>query len=109
MLTESWAAVKSMRPRNGQDEPAGPGRSPAVDLQGERRTSDTHVAQHDPEGKLYRKGHSARAKLHCLGHLLTERRTGLPVDIGVTEANGFAEREAALDRRTTRHLGYRAR
>jgi hypothetical protein len=46
-----------------------------------------------------------------------EHRTGLPVDVEVTEANGFAEREAALTmldrlpkrvRRTTRHAGCRA-
>ena len=51
---------------------------------------------HDPEAKLYRKAQSAPAKLHYLGQVLMEHRTGLPVDVEVTEANGFAEREAAL-------------
>jgi IS5 family transposase len=95
-LIESWAAVKSMRRRYGRDEPSGPGRNPAVDFHGERRTNDTHVAPHDLEAKLYRKAQSAPAKLHYLGHVLMEHRTGLPVDVEVTEANGFAEREAAL-------------
>jgi hypothetical protein len=95
-LIEAWAAVKSMRRRDGDDEPPGPGRNPAVDFHGERRTNDTHVAPHDPEAKLYRKAQSAPAKLHYLGHVLMEHRTGLPVDVEVTEANGFAEREAAL-------------
>ena len=49
-----------------------------------------HVAPHDPEAKLYRKAQSAPAKLHYLGHVLMEHRTGLPVDVEVTEANGFA-------------------
>ena len=95
-LIESWAAVKSMRRRDGRDEPPGPGRNPAVDFHGERRGNETHVAPHDAEAKLYRKGQSAPAKLHYLGQVLMEHRTGLPVDVEVTEANGFAEREAAL-------------
>jgi transposase len=95
-LIESWAAVKSMRRRDGSDEPPGPGRNPTVDFHGERRTNQTHVAPHDPEAKLYRKSHNAPAKLSYLGHVLMEHRTGLPVDVEVTEANGFAEREAAL-------------
>jgi IS5 family transposase len=95
-LIESWAAVKSMRRRDGRDEPREPGRNPAVDFHGERRTNETHVAPLDPEAKLYRKSHNALAKLHYLGHVLMEHRTGLPVDIEVTEANGFAERAAAL-------------
>jgi len=95
-LFESWAAVKSMRRRDGGDEPPGPGRNPTVDFHGERRTNETHVAPHDPEAKLYRKSRNAPAKLHYLGHVLMEHRTGLPVDGEVTEANGFAEREAAL-------------
>jgi len=95
-LIESWAAVKSMRRRDGSDEPPGPGRNAAVDFHGERRTNETHVTPHDPEAKLYRKAQSAPAKLHYLGHVLMEHRTGLPVDVEVTEANGFAEREADL-------------
>ena len=95
-MIESWAAVKSMRRRDGRDEPPGPGRNPTVDFHGERRTNETHLAPHDPEAKLYRKSHNAPAKLHYLGHVLMEHRTGLPVDVEVTEANGFAERAAAL-------------
>jgi hypothetical protein len=67
-----------------------------VDFHGERRTNDTHVAPHDPGAKLDRKAQSAPAKLHDLEHVLMEHRTGLPVDVEATEANGFAEREAAL-------------
>lgn len=95
-LTESWASVKSIRRRDGGDEPPGPGRNRAVDFHGERRTNETYVASHDPEAKLLRKAQSAPAKLRHLGHVLMEHRTGLPVDVEVTEANGFAEREAAL-------------
>jgi IS5 family transposase len=95
-LIESWAAVKSMRRRDGSDDPPSPGRNATVDFHGERRTNETHVAPHDPEAKLYRKARGMPAKLHYLGHVLMEHRTGLPIDVEVTEANGFAERAAAL-------------
>ena len=36
-LIESWAAVKSMRRRDGKDGPPGPGRNPCGELAGEKR------------------------------------------------------------------------
>ena len=36
------------------------------------------------------------AKLCYLGHLLTENRHGLMLDVELTQASGYAEREAAL-------------
>jgi transposase len=95
-LIESWAAVKSMRRRDGKDEPPGPGRNPTVDWHGEKRTNETHVSPSDPEAKLYRKADKQPAKLYYMGHVLMDHREGLAVDVEVTEANGFAEREAAL-------------
>jgi len=53
-LIEAWAAVKSMRRRDGGDEPPWPGRNPPVDFHGERCTNQTHLAPHGPEAKLYR-------------------------------------------------------
>ena len=95
-LIESWAAVKSMRRRDGSDEPPGPGRNPMVDFHGERRSNDTHVSPTDPEARLYRKGKGQPAKLYYIGHVLMDHRHGLPVDVEVTEADGHAERRAAL-------------
>lgn len=95
-LIESWAAVKSMRRRDGSDEPPGPGRNPTVNWHGEKRTNDTHVSPTDPQAKLYTKSKGQPAKLSYLGHVLMDHRHGLPVDVEVTEANGHAEREAAL-------------
>ena len=65
-LIESWAAVKSMRRRDGRDEPPGPGRNPMVNWHGEKRTNETHVSPSDPEAKLFRKGenHGCQALLH---------------------------------------------
>ena len=95
-LIESWAAVKSMRRRDGGDEPPGPGRNPTVNWHGERRSNETHVAPQDPEAKLYRKAQGQPAKLNYMGHVLMEHRHGLIVDVEVTEADGYAERAAAL-------------
>ncbi len=95
-LIEAWAAPEELPSARRPGRAARPGPQPAVDFHGERRSNETHLAPHDPEAKLYRKAQSAPAKLHYLGHVLMEHRTGLPVDVEVTEANGLAEREAAL-------------
>jgi transposase len=95
-LIESWAAVKSMRRRDEKDEPPGPGRNPTVNWHGEKRSNETHEAPKDPEAKLFCKGKGQTAKLNYMGHVLMDHREGLIVDVEVTEANGRAEREAAL-------------
>jgi transposase len=95
-LIESWAAVKSMRRRDGKDEPPGPGRNPTVNWHGEKRSNETHVAPKDPEAKLFCKGKGQAAKLCYMGHTLMDHRYGLIVDVEVTQASGYAEREAAL-------------
>ena len=98
-LIESFAAAKSFRPK---DQPGGDAngfqpRNPEVDFRGEKRTNDTHASRTDPEARLYRKGVGREAKLSHMGHVLGENRHGLIVGVAVTEANGTAEREAALD------------
>jgi len=94
-LLEAWASLKSYRPRDDQDPPAGGGRNPEVDFRGQRRRRETHVSHTDPDALLMKKGQQA-AKLSYLGHLLTENRHGLVVDVELTQATGRAEREAAL-------------
>jgi transposase len=95
-LIESWAAVKSMRRRDGKDEPPGPGRNPTVNWHAEKRSNETHVAPKDPEAKLFCKGKGQTAKLSYMGHVLMDHRHGLIVDVEVTEAAAYAERQAAL-------------
>jgi transposase len=95
-LIEAWSAVKSMRRRDGKDDPPPPGRNPHVDFHGERRSNETHVAPHEPQAKLFRKGKGQPAKLYYMGHVLMEHRLGLPVDVEFTEADGYAERAAAI-------------
>jgi transposase len=95
-LIEAWSAVKSMRRRDGKDGPPPPRRNPHVDFHGERRTNETHVAPHEPQAKLFRKGKGQPAKLYYMGHVLMEHRSGLPIDAEFTEANGLAERAAGI-------------
>jgi len=120
-LIESFASAKSFQPIPAtppEDSPGdrGPstgdtGSSPAsppdghgfkpsnpdVDFHGQKRTNDTHRSSTDPEAKLYRKGKGKESKLSHMGHALNENRHGLIVGIEATEANGTAERTAALD------------
>jgi transposase len=104
-LLEAWASLKSYRPRDEDGGPRGDGRNPEVDFRGRRRKRETHVSTTDPEAQLYTKGSGQAAKLCYVGHVLTEHRHGLVVDVAVTQATGAAEREAALamlDRRPRR-------
>jgi Transposase domain (DUF772)/Transposase DDE domain len=63
---------------------------------GQERRNDTHASTTDPGAKLYRKGGGQEARLSYLGHVLLENRNGLIVGAMATEADGFAERDAAL-------------
>ena len=67
-----------------------------MDFKGERRSRETHESTSDPEARLYRKGKQQKAQLCYLCHVLSENRNGLVVDVELTQADGYAEREAAL-------------
>jgi transposase len=97
-LIEAWASLKSFKPKGGSDEPSpsGGGRNTEADFHGQKRSNETHASMTDPEAKLYRKGRGKEAKLSFMGHALMENRNGLVVDACLTEANGHAERIAAL-------------
>jgi hypothetical protein len=94
-LIEAWASMKSFRPKDGGDDPPGPGRNGERDFRGERRSNATHASTTDPDARLYRKARGQASKLCFMGHLLMENRNGLVVDTATTHATGTAEREAA--------------
>ena len=96
-LIEAWAVMKSFRAKDGADEPPSRGRNGERDFHNEQRSNDTHASTTDPEAKLYRKGKGKEAKLCFMGHALMENRHGLVVQADATEANGTAERKAALE------------
>jgi hypothetical protein len=88
--------LKSFRAKDGADEPPAPGRNGERNFHNEKRRNDTHASTTDPEAKLYRKGQGKEAKLCFMGHALMENRHGLVVQADTSEANGYAERKAAL-------------
>ena len=89
-LIEAWASQKSFQRKDGG--PDGDGRN----FHGQTRTNDTHASTTDPDARLYRKSKGAEARLAYLGHLLIENRHGLIVDAMATQADGTAERDAAM-------------
>ena len=93
-LIEAWASHKSFRRKDGQGKPPGPGGE--VDFHGEKRNNKTHESTTDPDARLFRKSQGSEAKLSYLGHVLMENRNGLLVQTFLTEANGKAERDAAM-------------
>lgn len=99
-LIEAWASMKSIRPKNpenGSDEPpAGGGRNPDASFHGQKRSNATHASSTDPQARLYKKGAGKETKLYFMGHGLMENRHGLLVDACLTQADGHAERVAAL-------------
>lgn len=95
-LLEAWASLKSFRPKDDQDPPTGGGRNPERDFHGERRKNETHASTTDAEARIYKKGRGQAAKLSYMAHLLMENRSGLLLDLLVTQATGTAERDAAV-------------
>jgi transposase len=96
-LLEAWASTKSFQPKDEKPSspPDDPG-NPTVNFRGERRSNETHASKTDPEALLARKGEGKESKLSYSGNLLVENRNGLIVDAEVFQANGTAERDAAL-------------
>jgi transposase len=106
-LIEAWASHKSFRPkkkerRNSRQKRRDRSRedndpkNPTVNFRGERRLNDTHESTTDPEARLMRK-RGTTSKLSYQGHVLMENRHGLVVDARLTQADGYAERSAALE------------
>jgi len=54
------------------------------------------VESSDPDARLWTKSRGSQAKLSYMGHVLMENRNGLLLQTFLTEANGRAERDAAL-------------
>lgn len=126
-LVKAWASMKSFQPKadvTPPDEDSGPGDPPStrtadlpdqpqpetettpmtrparnaeVDFRGERRSNATHASTTDPEARLYKKSPGMGAILCFMGHTLMENRSGLIVQADLTQADGHAERRAALD------------
>ncbi len=125
-LVKAWASMKSFQPKAGDtppdDDPGSPpgpdtpaedqphttesdpmpcpnrqNRNAEVDFKGEKRSNATHASTTDPDARLYKKSPGTGAILCFMGHALMENRSGLIVQGDLTQADGHAERRAALD------------
>ena len=122
-LVKFWASMKSFQPKadltppddGGSGTPPAsdrfhetpteieadpmprPNRNAEVDFKGEKRSNATHASTTDPQARLYKKSPGTGAVLCFLGHALMENRSGLIVQGDLTQADGHAERRAALD------------
>jgi transposase len=72
-------------------------RNAEVDFRGEKRSNTTHASTTDPDARLFKKSPGAGAMLCFMGHTLMENRNGLVVQADLTQADGRAERRAAID------------
>jgi len=88
-LIQAWASHKSFRKKDGSDDDG-------TNFHGIKRSNDTHESTTDPDARLYKKSYGKESHLAYLGHALVENRNGLIAAAMVTQADGFAEREAAL-------------
>ena len=77
--------------------PAHRSRNAEVVFRGERRSNATHASMTDPEARVFKKSPGAGAVLCFMGHSLMENRSGLIVQADLTQADGHAERRAAID------------
>jgi hypothetical protein len=96
-LIEAWAGQKSFQrqDRCEKSPPDDPG-NPTVDFHGETRSNETHVSRTDADARWARKSGGHEAKLAYCSNVLIENRNGLVVQAELLQANGTAERDAAL-------------
>ncbi len=118
-LVKAWVSMKSFRPKENGDppaqdatpqdpspqpdtetrpmsRPASRSRNAEVNFKGEKRSNAAHASTTDPDARLYRKSPGTGAMLCFIGHAVMENRSGLAVQGELTQADGRAERKAAL-------------
>lgn len=91
-LLEETQPETTLMPRSSRRN-----RNVEVDFRGEKRSNATHASTTDPDARLYKKSPGTGAALCFIGHALMENRSGLIVQGELTQADGRAERQAALD------------
>jgi transposase len=89
-LIQAWVNRRSFKEK--KDPP-----SRGTGVGGKKLLRDTHESSTDAQARLYKKATAAFAVPSYLGHVLTENRNGLVVDVRVTQATGTAERDAAAE------------
>jgi transposase len=89
-LIQAWASQKSFRAKDSSDDGDG------TNFHGQSRSNETHESTIDADAWLYKKSYGQESKLSYLGHALVENRNGLIAVAMVTQADGYAERDAVL-------------
>jgi transposase len=96
-LLEACAGLKSFKSRDGvESAPPDDSGNPTVNFHGEKRSNETHRSTTDPEALLARKGAGKEARLSYCGSVLMENRNGMVADVETMQADGTAERDAAV-------------
>jgi transposase len=96
-LLEACAGLKSFKSTDAvENAPVDDPGNPTVDFHGEKRSNETHQSTTDPDALLARKGAGKEAKLSYCGNVLMENRNGLVADVETLQADGKAERDAAV-------------
>ena len=93
-VIEASASQKSFRRQDGKGRP--PDAGGEARFHGEKRKNQTHESTTDADARLLKKSKGSEPKLGYLGHVFMENRNGLLVETFLTEANGRAERDAAM-------------
>ncbi len=102
-LIQAWSSHKSFRKKDGPDDDG-------TNFHGDKRSHQTHPSTADPEARLSKKSCGTESKLASLGHVLVENRNGLIAAAMVIQADGLAERDAALpmlEQKQKEHRGHR--
>ena len=89
-LIQAWTSQKSFRKKDGSDDGDG------TNSQGQERSNQTYQSITDSEARHYKKSYGKESKLAYLGHAQLENRNGLIAAAMATQADGHAERDAAL-------------
>jgi transposase len=96
-LLEACAGLKSFKSKDAvENVPVDDPGNPTVNFHGEERRNETHQSTTDPDALLARKGAGKEAKLSYCGNVLMENRNGLVADVETMQADGKAERDAAV-------------
>lgn len=89
-LIQAWAGHKNFVRKDDDQNNSNGG-----NFKGSKRSNDTHQSKTDPDSRLYRKVNNTGSELRDIGHTLSDNRHGLIASAMVTQADGYAEREAA--------------
>jgi hypothetical protein len=104
-LIEAWAGQKSFQRKDRDVDPLNPPPSdksgnPTINWHREKRSNESHESITDAMARLYKKTRGAEAKLGYLGHVLTENRNGLVLDVRLTQASVLSQKFAGKNGRS---------